>query len=69
MPGMDGFSLARACRLLRSDLPLLYMSGFADMAERAESQFPGELLQKPFRQSELASAARRALEARSLVVA
>ena len=61
MPGMDGFSLASACRQLQQNLRLLYVSGFADAADRTVERVKAELLQKPFRQSELAFAVARAL--------
>lgn len=62
MPGMNGFALANACRDLSPSLRVLYVSGFADAADRAANQLDGELLQKPFRQIELAISARRALD-------
>jgi CheY-like chemotaxis protein len=62
MPGMNGFALATACRAQVPSLRVLYVSGFADAAERTSDHLEGELLQKPFRQIELAIAARRALD-------
>jgi CheY-like chemotaxis protein len=52
MPGMSGGELARAARLSRPELPILFISGFADLA------VPGEgitemVLQKPFHAEEL----------------
>ena len=64
MPGLNGFALAKACRDLTPSLGVLYVSGFADAADRMANQVEGELLQKPFRQIELAVAARRALDVR-----
>jgi len=64
MPGMNGFALANACRTQIPSLRVLYVSGFADAADRSADQLEGELVQKPFRQIELAIAARRALDGR-----
>jgi PAS domain S-box-containing protein len=52
MPGMNGFELARAARLARPDLPVLFITGFADMA-RLEASAHETVLQKPFRAEEL----------------
>jgi len=53
MPGMNGFELARAARRERPDLPVLFVTGFADMAQ-AEETVHASVLQKPFRAEELA---------------
>jgi CheY-like chemotaxis protein len=51
MPGISGAELARIVRVRNPALPILLMSGFAEMAEVA----PGlPRLAKPFRQAELA---------------
>jgi PAS domain S-box-containing protein len=52
MPGMNGFELARAARQERPDLPILFVTGFADMA-RSEEGRRETVLQKPFRADEL----------------
>jgi PAS domain S-box-containing protein len=52
MPGMNGFELARAARQERPDLPVLFVTGFADMA-KAEDGHRETILQKPFRAEEL----------------
>jgi PAS domain S-box-containing protein len=52
MPGMNGFELARAARQERPDLPILFVTGFADMT-RAEDADHQTVLQKPFRAEEL----------------
>jgi CheY-like chemotaxis protein len=50
MPGVTGTELARAARELQPDLPILIISGYADM-EGIASDLPR--LTKPFRQAEL----------------
>jgi len=50
MPGMAGTDLARAARGLQPELPILIISGYADM-EGIASDIPR--LTKPFRQAEL----------------
>jgi PAS domain S-box-containing protein len=52
MPGMNGFELARAARQERPDLPVLFVTGFADMAHSEDSRHEA-VLQKPFRAEEL----------------
>ena len=52
MPGMNGFELARVARQDRPDLPVLFITGFADMA-RMEASAHETVLQKPFRAEEL----------------
>ena len=54
MPGMNGLALAAQAHLLRPNLPVIFMSGFA-------SQYQDELtgsvcLRKPFRSTELLGA-------------
>ncbi len=52
MPGMSGFELARAARQERPDLPVLFVTGYADMAGSEEGARQ-TVLQKPFRAEEL----------------
>jgi two-component system cell cycle sensor histidine kinase/response regulator CckA len=60
MPGDDGIALARTLRQSRPNLPVLFVSGYADMAERDALQgLDAGFLPKPFRLSDL----RRAVEA------
>ncbi|HXO02436.1 MAG TPA: response regulator, partial [Stellaceae bacterium] len=60
MPGMSGFELARAARQERPDLPILFITGFADIA-RPEDGANEIVLQKPFRADELAAKVAEAL--------
>jgi PAS domain S-box-containing protein len=62
MPGMDGFALAQAARAQQPDLALLYVSGFADAADRGRERPAGDILEKPFRQAELATLVRSTLD-------
>ena len=52
MPGMSGGELAQAARQNRPDLPILFISGFADRARRRDGT-PETVLQKPFRAEDL----------------
>ncbi|MDO9280117.1 MAG: CHASE domain-containing protein [Polaromonas sp.] len=61
MPGMNGFELARAARVDQPDMALLYISGFADVADRGLERPGGAILEKPFRQPALATLVRQAL--------
>jgi PAS domain S-box-containing protein len=61
MPGMSGLELARAARLSRPELPILFVTGFAAGLEQQEDEIPGEILRKPFRAAELAAHVARML--------
>ena len=52
MPGMNGVEVARAAHILRPQLPMLFVTGHADLTALKEV---GEdrIVQKPFRQDEL----------------
>jgi len=52
MPGMSGTELAHAARQSRPDLPIFFISGFADRALRDDGTRE-TVLQKPFRAEEL----------------
>jgi signal transduction histidine kinase len=51
MPGMTGMELARASREIRPDIPILLVTGFADLAEDKSLRLPR--LGKPYRQDQL----------------
>jgi len=59
MPGMTGLELVERVRRNRPDMPILLVSGFAELAPSAELSVP--LLAKPFSQVQLADGLRRAL--------
>ncbi|HEV7158357.1 MAG TPA: ATP-binding protein, partial [Caulobacteraceae bacterium] len=64
MPGMNGGEVARQAQARRPGTPLLFVTGFADRA--ALSQVPdANILQKPFRRSELAAKLAGALAGRT----
>ncbi len=52
MPGMSGVELARICKTLRPNLPVLFVTGYADLKalENIDELF---LIRKPFRAEEL----------------
>lgn len=64
MPGMSGDRLARECRRLRSDLPVIFCTGSNGVSglDDAWAQGVTECLQKPLTLHELAYAIRRALD-------
>jgi two-component system cell cycle sensor histidine kinase/response regulator CckA len=54
MPGDDGIALARSLREERPGLPILFVSGYADLEERdALQDLRADFLAKPFRLSDL----------------
>ena len=66
MPGMSGPRLYQECRTVRSDLPVLFMSGYPDRASSSPSgRLPAApLLDKPFSPEGLTTAVARVLRAR-----
>jgi CheY-like chemotaxis protein len=50
MPGMSGLELAQAARALRPDLPILLATGYAELPDGEQWDFPR--LEKPFREDE-----------------
>jgi signal transduction histidine kinase len=61
MPAANGAELAKAARHIRSDLRILFISGYADSAALEKAVGNARLLRKPFRPAELAAAVRAAL--------
>ncbi|WP_310466963.1 ATP-binding protein [Sphingomonas sp.] len=62
MPAMDGPTMVREARLSRPDLPILFMSGYAEEQLRNSIDIDNvAFLPKPFSVQELAEAARKAL--------
>jgi two-component system cell cycle sensor histidine kinase/response regulator CckA len=63
MPGMDGPAMVEEARKSRPDLPILFMSGYAEEQLRKSIDLDKvAFLPKPFSVQELAEAARRAIE-------
>ena len=62
MPAMDGPTMVREARKSRPNLPILFMSGYAEEQLRKSIDLDNvAFLPKPFSVQELAEAARRAL--------
>jgi CheY-like chemotaxis protein len=62
MPGgVNGFELARRARAIRPDLRVLYATGYAKLPEAGAGETFGPVLEKPYRDSELAEAVDRRL--------
>ena len=64
MPRMTGRSLADAWKILRPDVKVLFMSGYAKGTDAGElfSGLGHRLLQKPFSSARLAQKVREALD-------
>jgi PAS domain S-box-containing protein len=64
MPDLVGTELAREIRLLRSDVPIILMSGHggAPLAQRAQAIGVREVLHKPLQRADLAESLVRALD-------
>jgi signal transduction histidine kinase len=60
MPGMNGAEVAREARLRRPQLPILFITGYADTAALPQAP-PHGILRKPFRNEELAARLKTAL--------
>ena len=70
MPGMDGIALFRRLKALDADIPVVLISGHADvaMAVGAMSEGAYDFIAKPFPGERLVETLRRAVEKRRLVV-
>jgi PAS domain S-box-containing protein len=66
MPDLSGTELAREIRRLRSDIPIVLMSGYSDarVTERAHAAGVSEVLRKPLVSRDIAEPLARALAAR-----
>ena len=60
MPGMNGAEVAREARARRPDLPILFLTGYADIDALAQASDDG-VLRKPFVQKDLAAKLRSVL--------
>jgi two-component system C4-dicarboxylate transport response regulator DctD len=70
MPGMDGRQLFRRLHQVDADLPVIFITGHADVSEAVESLQEGayDFVAKPFANERLIQAVTRALETRRLVL-
>jgi PAS domain S-box-containing protein len=64
LPGMSGAEVARRARILRPDLPIVFVTGYAD-ALPADGPADMEVVSKPFSRDELLAGLGRALQGRS----
>ena len=53
MTGISGPELARRVRVLQPRIPIVFISGYADLAGRSGDEFLHQLVRKPFRPAEL----------------
>jgi CheY-like chemotaxis protein len=53
MPGITGFELARQAKLMRPNLPIMYISGNEDAIRDTRGPTYGRVLRKPFRAIDL----------------
>jgi signal transduction histidine kinase/CheY-like chemotaxis protein len=68
MTGLSGLELARAAQALRPRLPVVFISGYADLAETEGEMRLHRLVRKPFRPAELRLQIEAALAASRSVV-
>ncbi|MBV8651477.1 MAG: PAS domain-containing protein [Alphaproteobacteria bacterium] len=61
MPEMNGVEVERRARALRPDVPILFVTGYADDGELGEIADSERILQKPLRIAELAATLARSL--------
>jgi len=61
MPGLSGPDTVRLARRTRSDLKVLFVSGYADTSESADKDSTDPLIVKPFKPTVLAEAVWNAL--------
>jgi len=62
MPGMNGAEMAGVVRRTKPELPILFLSGYADTSALESAVGNAPLLRKPFRPGELAAAVRDAID-------
>jgi CheY-like chemotaxis protein len=65
MPGMNGAEAFVTLRQLYPELPVLFISGFADSHVLDRAVGAASVLRKPFRPAQLAAAVRSILDAKS----
>ncbi|PIB92264.1 sigma-54 dependent transcriptional regulator [Caulobacter sp. FWC2] len=70
MPGLDGSQLFRRLKVRDEDLPVILITGHADVSEAVEAMHDGvyDFVAKPYAPERLVSSVRRAMEKRRLVL-
>lgn len=70
MPGMDGLELARRCRELDSDLPVILVTAHGDISMAVQAMRDGvyDFIEKPYEPDLLSDRIQRAWEKRQLVL-
>lgn len=70
MPGMDGMTLMAKAREIDADIPVIMVTGHADvqLAVRAMRDGAYDFIEKPFKTGHVADMARRAIDRRQLVL-
>ncbi len=53
MPGMNGGELARTVRVRHPELPVIFVTGYAELCELGMAGY--SIIQKPFREDQLAN--------------
>src|SRR5580698_2280487 len=72
LPGLDGLELQERIAFDRSEMPIIFISGYGDVPKTVKAMKAGavEFLTKPFNEEELLSAIRQAIErSQSTIVA
>src|SRR5580704_1296405 len=70
MPGLNGLDLQQRIAADRSDMPIIFISGFGDVPKTVRAMKAGaiEFLTKPFNQDQLLSAIRQAIQRSELTI-
>jgi two-component system C4-dicarboxylate transport response regulator DctD len=70
LPGIDGLQVLQRCRAQDPDLPVIVMTGHADVATAVQAIQQGayDFIEKPFGRDRLLSLVRRALQQRTLAL-
>jgi FixJ family two-component response regulator len=71
LPGLDGLELQKRVGVERTDMPIIFITGFGDVPKTVQAMKRGavEFLTKPFNDEVLLSAIRQALERSRLALA
>jgi FixJ family two-component response regulator len=71
LPGLNGLDLQRRIAVERTDMPIIFITGHGDVPKTVQAMKAGavEFLTKPFKDEELLTAVRQALERSRLTLA